>query len=260
MKRFRRVSAWLASGALILTMAGCSEKQVESQSPEPETTTTATIAEITGEIDLLGTDGSGNVSESVDDGSLSKAQVQEMEKQYLESENVFQINSVMSMGGSSIVMGTPVKGAFSKNQIVEYIDKFGQLRKTCIAMVESTSSQETVDTSVRTAGLNVTGKSLGMVQTSYLFKRENYKGLSFTIPAGEGSTTTYDEYFAAHKTISVQIDNETYDVELVSWGLSTDQISMDVVVIFDKDFAFEVLKRITVSDLKVDGFMAAQVT
>jgi len=260
MKRFRRASAWLVSGVLMLTIVGCSEKGVETKSPEPETTTTATIAEITGEIDLLGTDGSENTSESSEDGALTKAQIQSMENQYLESENVFQIVSVMTVGGSSIVMGKPMKGSFSKNQIVEYIDKFGQLRKTCISMVESTDSQEKVDTSVRTAGLSVTGKALKMGLTSYLFKRENYKGLFFTIPVDSNSQLAYEDFFAEHKTFSVQIDNEAYEVELVSYGLSQDHISMDVVVIFDKDYSFEVLKRISVTGLKADGFMAAQAT
>lgn len=258
MKSFRKVSVWLVSGVLMLSMAGCAEKKEETKSPEPETTTTATIAEITGEIDLLGTDASGEASE--DDGSLSKAQIQSMEKEYLESENVFQITSVMSVGGSSIVMGKPLKGSFSKNQIVEYIDKLGQLRKTCIAMVESTESKETVDTSIRTAGLNVTGTSLGMSRTSYLFKRESYKGLFLSIPASEENKTACEDFFNEHKSFQVQIDGGTYDVQLVSSGLSSDQIALDVVVIFDKDFPFEVLKKVTISDLGVDGLMAAQVT
>lgn len=67
----------------------------------------------------------------------SKEEISKIEKDYLGSENILKIASANDISDKGkVIVGVVDKGVFSLNDIVEYIDIYGNLKKASVVGVE----------------------------------------------------------------------------------------------------------------------------
>ncbi len=177
--------------------------------------------------------------------ALTKEDIAKIEKDYLDSDNLFSIDSFSGLSTTEITAcGKASKGSFNRYDVIEYIDNKGDLKKGVISYV-STDKEMTAGSS---GGISLQGvKEDTIKNSSILFKRENYNGIMISVQS-DISDSIKDK-----STLKVNIDGKDYDTDLVAYHVNDDIYWTYVSVLFNDEIEVSRENEIKIIDANADG-------
>ena len=177
--------------------------------------------------------------------SLTKDDIAKIEKDYLDSDNLFTFDSISGLSTSGVtVIGKVNKGSFDKYDVVEYIDNYGELKK---GVISSTSSDKEVALG-SSGGIMLQGIKEDVVKnSSIVFKRKEYNGIIVSVQSD------ISNFIKDKSNLKVNIDGKDYNMELIAFSLN-DTINWTYVsLIMNEEIKISDGAEIKIVDANVSG-------
>ena len=177
--------------------------------------------------------------------SLTKEDIAKIEKEYLDSANLFFIDSFSGLSTSGITaIGKVNKGSFNRYDVIEYIDNKGNLKK---GVISSTSTDKEMNTG-SSGGILLQGVKEDVIKnSSILFKRENYNGIMISVQS-DISNSIKDK-----STLKINIDGKDYNTDLVAYHVNDDIYWTYISVLFNDEIEVSRENEIKIVDANVTG-------
>ena len=177
--------------------------------------------------------------------SLTKEDIAKIEKDYLDSDNLFTIDSFSGLSTSGIIaIGKTNKGSFNRYDIVEYIDNKGDLKK---GVISSTSTDNEITTG-SSGGIMLQGvKEDAVKNSSIVFKRENYNGIIISIQSD------ISNYIKDKSSLKVNIDGTDYNADLIAYSVNDTTNWTYVSITFNDEIKVSRENEIKIIDANVNG-------
>lgn len=185
----------------------------------------------------------------------SKEEISKIEKDYLGSENILKIASANDISDKGkVIVGVVDKGVFSLNDIVEYIDIYGNLKKASVVGVELFQKQDKTAVKDDEPALLLQGNKVFISNSSILFKRKDYNGISVYLNIDQDQINKVKDYLDKSDHINVEVDDKKYNAELVSFSVNDEGKNISVSLILDDNISV-VEKKIKFLDINLDGYI-----
>ncbi len=185
----------------------------------------------------------------------SKEEISKIEKDYLGSENILKIASANDISDKGkVIVGVVDKGVFSLNDIVEYIDIYGNLKKASVVGVELFQKQDKTAVKDDEPALLLQGNKVFINNSSILFKRKDYNGISVYLNTDQDQINKVKDYLDKSDHINVEVDDKKYNAELVSFSVNDEGKNISVSLILDDNISV-VEKKIKFLDINLDGYI-----
>lgn len=185
----------------------------------------------------------------------SKEEISKIEKDYLGSENILKIASANDISDKGkVIVGVVDKGVFSLNDIVEYIDIYGNLKKASVVGVELFQKQDKTAVKDDEPALLLQGNKVFINNSSILFKRKDYNGISVYLNIDQDQINKVKDYLDKSDHINVEVDDKKYNAELVSFSVNDEGKNISVSLILDDNISV-VEKKIKFLDINLDGYI-----
>ena len=185
----------------------------------------------------------------------SKEEISKIEKDYLGSENILKIASANDISDKGkVIVGVVDKGVFSLNDIVEYIDIYGNLKKASVVGVELFQKQDKTAVKDDEPALLLQGNKVFISNSSILFKRKDYNGISVYLNIDQDQINKVKDYLDKSDHINVEVDDKKYNAELVSFSVNDEGKNISVSLILDDNITV-VEKKIKFLDINLDGYI-----
>lgn len=185
----------------------------------------------------------------------SKEEISKIEKDYLGSENILKIASANDISDKGkVIVGVVDKGVFSLNDIVEYIDIYGNLKKVSVVGVELFQKQDKTAVKDDEPALLLQGNKVFISNSSILFKRKDYNGISVYLNIDQDQINKVKDYLDKSDHINVEVDDKKYNAELVSFSVNDEGKNISVSLILDDNISV-VEKKIKFLDINLDGYI-----
>lgn len=183
---------------------------------------------------------------------ISEEEFKEIENQYRQSTNIMSIEDISEMT-ETIVIGPVNKGSFSRNEIIELIDQYGNLRKLPIVAIDSFRGaiDDTVSegTSASVALPSISKEDL--IYSSILFKNQNYNGIVISFFYDNSDYNKIEEYFQGKDRIDITINGNSESADIISYREETYASSGAVwlYLILDSDNKYSKNDEVKINDL-----------
>ena len=177
---------------------------------------------------------------------LTVDEIREIERKYMNSENVFKIIDTQIISNNIVLYGEVSKGSISKHSIVEYINDYGDISKTVVASTTKYGTDTTINTNEKYGIIFVGNKKLN---ASIIFKRKNYNGIIIEVESKV-------ENIESDKKVKVSIDNKEYNATLVASSYNDVEKKTNIYLIMDSNINNS--KKATIKDLKITGKIVEQ--
>ena len=189
----------------------------------------------------------------VEKNSITKDEFVEIENQYLQSSNVFNIESVSAFS-RVVVNGNVSKGSFSESDIVEFVDQYGKLRKSPVISIETFKIDN---------GTIVEGNSGGMLISSIskedlnystiIFKNENYNGIDVSFYYNESELDKIENYFKSKDKINITINDNIENSYIIAYYINDDIKTVHLYLILHSDNTYLINDNVKINDLNISG-------
>lgn len=197
-----------------------------------------------------------NKSQNINESTISKTgsriseeEFKEIEDQYRQSTNIMSIEDISEMT-KTVVMGPVNKGSFSRNEIIELIDQYGNLRKLPIVAIDSFRGaiNDTVSEGTSASVVLPSISKEDLIYSSILFKNQNYNGIEISFYYDESDYNKIKEYFQGKDRIDITINGNSESADIISYEEAIyDNISL--YLILDSDNKYSKNDEVKINDL-----------
>ena len=150
---------------------------------------------------------------------LTKDEIKEIEKMYLNSDNILNIenNSTISDRGT-VVTGAVQSGIFNENDIVEYINVHGDLKKSTVKSIEKFASSDNFISVNENGGMLLQGVDSDDIKlSSIVFKQSDFNGISINFINNKENINKIKDIVTSNDDFEIKINDENVTTHLVSF-------------------------------------------
>ncbi len=195
----------------------------------------------------------------VEQTPITKEEFLEIENQYLQSENIFNIEEgdtgvqVISENGI-VIVGTGKKGTFTRNDIVEFVDQYGELRKAPIIATEAfrTEDEFVREGSSAAVMLPPTDKD-DFVYTSIIFKNEIYNGIEVSISDSSLEFEEIEKYLNSNPKFDITINGTVENATIVTYYHNRNVNDTRLYLILNSNNVYSVNDEVKINNLNISG-------
>ncbi len=185
---------------------------------------------------------------------LTLEEIQEIEKQYLDSENLLNIETKSKLSDKgSLASGTIKSGTLSENDIVNYIDIYGNLRWARISSIEKFRSVERTLNINDNGALLLQGVELDNIEFSnIIFKQSEYNGIYVSFIGTKSNIKQLEEFSNKNDDFEITINNKNVSAKLVSFDTEYTSESFNTInisLIINNEEKYDIS-----SEVKIDKF------
>jgi hypothetical protein len=189
----------------------------------------------------------------VEKNSITKDEFVKIENQYLQSSNVFNIESVSSFS-RIVVTGNVSKGNFSEYDIVEFIDQYGKLRKSPILSIETFKIDNKTIVEGNSGGMLISSISKeDLNYSTIIFKNENYNGIDVSFYYNESELDKIENYFKSKDKINITINDNIESSEIITYYINDDIKTVHLYLILNSDNTYLTNDNVKINDLNILG-------
>lgn len=189
----------------------------------------------------------------VEKNPITKDEFEKIENQYLQSSNVFNIESI-SPFSRVIVSGKVSKGVFSENDIGEFVDQYGVLRKTAINYISTllTNTETIVEGNSGDMLIELINKE-DLNYSTIIFKNQNYNGIEISFDYNKSELDKIENYFKSKERINVTINDNVESSEIIAYY--TDHVikTVSLYLILNSDNTYSIDDNVKINDLNIFG-------
>ena len=191
----------------------------------------------------------------VEKNSITKENFVKIENQYLQSSNVFNIESISTASLSGVVViGNVSKGSFSEYDIVEFVDQHGKLRKSPILGIEIFKSYNKTIVEGNSGGMGIPSISKeDLNYSTILFKNENYNGIVVSFYYDESELDKLENYFKSKDKINITINDNIENSDIIAYYKDDDIKFFNLYLILNSDNTYLINDNIKINDLNLSG-------
>lgn len=189
----------------------------------------------------------------VEKNSITKDEFVKIENQYLQSYNVFNIESVSSFS-SVVVTGNVSKGSFSEYDIVEFVDQYGKLRKSPILSIETFKIDNKTIVEGNSGGMLIPSISKeDLNYSTIIFKNENYNGIDVSFYYNESELDKIENYFKSKDKINITINDNIENSDIIAYYINDDIKTVHLYLILNSDNTYLINDNVKINDLNISG-------
>ena len=189
--------------------------------------------------------------------SISKDEFLKIENQYLQSDNIFNIENITvsaSSGNKVVVTGTGKKGNFSPNDIVEFIDQHGKLRKVPIIGIEAFRvNDNTVKEGDYSGILLPSINKDDLFYSGIIFKNEIYNGIDVSINYTPSELEKIEKYFNSNTKFDITINDTVESATIVTYYNNNDTKAIHLYLILNSNNVYSFNDKVKINDLNISG-------
>lgn len=189
----------------------------------------------------------------VENNSITKDEFLEIENQYLQSSNIFNIESVSAFS-RVVVNGNVSKGSFSEYDIIEFVDQYGKLRKSPIISIETFKIDNGTIVEGNSGGMLISSISKeDLTYSTIIFKNENYNGIDVSFYYNESELDKIENYFKSKDKINITINDNIENSDIIAYYINDDIKTVHLYLILNSDNTYLINDNVKINDLNISG-------
>lgn len=150
----------------------------------------------------------------------------------------------------TIVIGPVNKGSFSRNEIIELIDQYGNLRKLPIVAIDSFRGAigDTVSEGTSASVVLPSISKEDLIYSSILFKNQNYNGIEISFYYDESDYNKIKEYFQGKDRIDITINGNSESADIIFYEEAISH-NINLYLILDSNNKYSKNDEVKINDL-----------
>lgn len=196
---------------------------------------------------------SNEENSQAEQNSITKDEFVQIENQYLESSNIFNIDSVSDFS-RAVVTGNVSKGSFSEYDIVEFVDQYGKLRKSPIISIETFKIDNKTIVEGNSGGMLISSISKeDLNYSNIIFKNKNYNGIDIYFYYNESELDEIENYFKSKDKINITINDNIENSDIIAYYINDDIKTIHLYLILNSDNTYLINDNVKINDLNISG-------
>ena len=188
---------------------------------------------------------------------LAKEEIEKIEEEYKKSENVLNISDIYEISdrGSTIV-GIVQKGRIGKNNIVSFINSYGEKEEAFVTGIEMFRKSLDYAESGDNAGVLLRGVSKEDIEnSSIIFKNKEYNGYEVTLYIKSSDDEKVKELLENTNEFEIVSNKQKYNVKLNNYYLDYGTSSSMCLIYFlvENDELFNKDQKVNIPLLNMEG-------
>lgn len=185
---------------------------------------------------------------------LSKSEISEIENKYLDSNFIFEINSVSVITDAGVVLSGKVKkGSLALDDVVAYVDRYGNLKVADVAGFDKFGSNDKFANEGENCSILINVNGSEEISNSSILFSPNKSIIMISFDILDSEKNNYDDYLSKNNSINIFFNGKDYNAEVLHYSEKTydwdrDTIEIKLGLSFSNDVDLNNLEEILLKD------------